>query len=1581
MVSDLYVKLKALNIKATVAEGKLNLQAPKGALTPVLVEEIKLHKAELIQLIDQYRQKREVFDHIENVPLQDSYPLSSSQYRLWILSQFGEGNVAYNVPGVYFFEGDLDKSALEQALQTMITRHESLRTVFKERADGEVRQMVQHPKDMNFRITEQDLSHESDPVESLEALLREEAFKPFDLMTGPLFRISLFQLEKQKWVFSYVIHHITIDAWSMDIFIKELMQLYNAYSLGANDPLVPLRIQYKDYVAWQQEQLSSDSFGKHRDYWLQQLAGTLPVLDLQGDKSRPALQTYNGASFTHRIDPVVTREVKALINEQGGTLFIGLLAMVHALLYRYAGQRDIIIGTPVAGRVHADLEDQIGYYGNTLAIRTKFSGADSYLQVLNKAKQVVLEAFEHQVYPFDLLVEELQLQRDMSRNPLFDVQVIVGQENRMGKQQSLGNIRVSEYKKELKTSRFDVVFNFAEDRDALLLQVQYNNDIYSKESIQRIVAHLQQLMRAVTDGPDVPIRALNILSSEDEHQLLVSFNEKQFAYNHEHTILDLFAMQVAKQPDAVAVFFENEKLTYRELEQKADQLAHYLLSHHQVQPEEPVGIMVDRSEKMVIGILGILKAGGAYVPIDPEYPTARKAYIVKDTAIKLLLTQTDYLYDINYYEGAVFAMDVQLETLEDCTGGPALRIHPDQLAYVIYTSGSTGQPKGVMIPHASLMHATSARLNVYEDVTAFLLLSSISFDSSVAGIFGTLCSGGILAVTRKADVADISSVAAFIAEHEISHLLTVPSYYKLLLAELERKANKLKQVIVAGEVCPISLVEHHFASTTLQHCDFFNEYGPTECAVWSTFYKYDRRKEPVATIGRPIANAQVYILDQDGNLAPVGVTGELFIGGGGLARGYLNQPALTSEKFVPHPFKKGALLYKTGDMGKWLPDGNIAFLGRKDDQVKINGYRIEPGEVEAALLKHPDVDEVIVMAKELGAANLELVAYLSGAATLDSGVLQAHLNKFLPLYAVPSHFVQLKQLPRTPNGKVNKEALPHPAGAAMKTGVSYVAASLEMERELVSVLEEVFRKQPIGIADDFFMIGGDSIKSIQIASRLKQRGYTLTIQDILLYPVIKDMAERITVSVRTIDQGLVEGRLGLTPIHAAFFSEKWNQKHHYNQSVLLCSKKSLSEKGLRVALDKLVLHHDGLRMVFHKDGDTWTPENLGKAQSYGWEVIDDVTETSFIAHCERIQSSMDLEQGPLFKAVLFRGAEQDRLLLVAHHLIIDGVSWRILFEDLSQLYMQYTMGVSLSLPSKTDSFKYWYEKLSEYALSAALQQEDAYWSVIENAGNSPLPLDHTAGSNLSGDATVVSFALDEEMTARLLTQTYQAYRTDINDILITALGLALHEVFDLQQMMLQLEGHGRENIGAEVDVSRTVGWFTILYPVLIDLQQTDAVRQLIAVKEALHRVPNKGIGYGALKYLAGKPYAAAPPVSFNYLGDFGSGVDGGNGEQLFEFSGEYKGKEMPDDMPRTTVLDASGIVISGQMRLSITYSRAQYDAATIDHLLATWQQLLEELTLLLAGEEQGQLTPIDLTYKGLSVEELQQMIIFYSRVK
>jgi len=1060
--------------------------------------------------------RKELFINIPVATEQQSYMMSSAQRRLWILSMMEQSSIAYNMRAVYELEGGLDRDALLYSFQTLIQRHEILRTVFKAGESGEPRQYILPADSNKFDIVYNDLRGEALPEEAIRAGIADETVKPFDLATGPLLRAVLYQTEDAKWIFVYTMHHIISDGWSIGIVIKEILQFYNAYKKGEKNPFKLLRIQYKDYACWQQEQMRTDAQRMHREYWLKQLGGELPVLELPGDRLRPAIKNYRGGMIKGKIGKGVSEELRAVSQGHGCTLFMGLLAAVNALLHRYTGQEDIITGSPIAGREHADLEGQIGFYLNMLPLRIQVKSADTFEELLSRVKDITLGAYEHQAYPFDELVDEVDIRRDVSRSALFDVMVVLqnsGTEN-VEEALSTDGLKVRRFGDEdHRFSKFDLTFSFMETGPEIQYELTYNDLIYDKATAIRLRDHLDQLLAKLAANPDRPLGSLDYLTCVEKLILLKDFNAPRPDYSSDRTIVELFEEQVQKTPNVQAVVYGDRCLTYRELDERANQLGHFLRKKG-VRAGTLVPMCMERSAEMILCILGILKAGGAYVPIDPEFPFERIRYIIKDTDAFIVLISSLNAHKLTLIDDpdvAFVEIDDHTDVINSETRLPlSIRQTFHDLAYMIYTSGSTGKPKGVMIEHKSIVDYTyglRATIDI-EGCHSFALLFSPATDIGKTVIYSALLSGGTLHVIPSADVNNARALLDYFKRHSIDFLKIVPSLWKAL--SLEEVLLPYRILMFGGEVLTGDILKS--IESTGVSCQVVNHYGPTETTIGKLLHVVSPRSKQNwnIPIGRPFCNTSIYILDKGMQLCPVGVIGDIWIGGDGLARGYWNDPVLTSERFIPDPFKENERIYRTGDLGRWQLDGNIEFIGRKDDQVKIRGYRIEAAEIEHALVMHENIHSAVVITKNNRDGEKELVAYLLADIVLVPHEIKQYLSRKLPAYMLPGCYVQLKKFPLMPNGKVDKRSLPLPEDSSMDGGITYVAPRNETEERLVMIWREILSKDQIGIKDDFFHIGGHSLKAIQLISRISQSfDVSLTLLSIFNNPTIEGVATEI----------------------------------------------------------------------------------------------------------------------------------------------------------------------------------------------------------------------------------------------------------------------------------------------------------------------------------------------------------------------------------------------------------------------------------------------------------------------------------------
>jgi amino acid adenylation domain-containing protein/non-ribosomal peptide synthase protein (TIGR01720 family) len=1562
-MKDFLSKLIEKDIHIDLVEGGLSIKFPKKGIDQTMLQYIKDRKQEIIDYLNNL--KAGGFVEIPVISLQDSYPISDAQRRLWVLSQFEGGSVAYNIPGRIYLNQDIEIGSFKRAIDATIERNEILRTVFKEDESGEIRQWVLEREELGFSIDYQDLRKEANKKAKAEAYIAADAYRAFDLAKGPLLRAALLQVEEVEYVFYFNMHHIISDGWSMEVLSKDVFKYYKAYQSGKALQLKELRIQYKDYSAWQLAQLNGESFKAHKEYWLDKLSGELPLLDLPSTKQRPKVMTYNGHGLATYLGKATTAKLKGYVQENGGSLFMGLLASWNVLMYRYTSQRDIIIGTPVAGRDHADLEDQIGFYVNTLVLRNEVDPEESFDSFYQTLKENTIESYNHQMYPFDRLVEELELQRDTSRSAVFDVMLTLQNNG-----ERIQGVELSEEElnhtidQGYSRSKFDLEVTAQEVGDYLSLNVVFNPDVYEKAMVEGLIGHYKQLLTALLENPRTKISKVDYLSEGEKHKLLVTFNDTAVAYPKDKTIVDLFEEQAAKTPDNVAVVFEDRELTYRELHERSNQLAHYLRDNYDIQPDDLVGIIQSRSEWMIVSILGVLKSSGAYVPIDPDYPQERIDFIEQDTNCKVCLDETT----LREFK------ESQVSYSKEPIASNAKGHH---MAYVIYTSGSTGKPKGVTIEHNSLINLIVHQGELFEiqQEERILLFSKYTFDASLEQQFLALCNGATLVVISEDLLLDTHRFAQFVNQQQITHLHATPSFLEMLIPG---DYIGLKRVIAGGEECNEKL-----AKRWSELIVFYNEYGPTETTITATITAAALHKNGMITIGKPLPNLQIYILEKESQqLVPFGVAGEICIGGAGLARGYLNQPSLTAEKFIESPFKEGERLYRTGDLGRWLPDGSIEFIGRRDDQVKIRGYRIELGEIQHTLLKYEAVDQAVVLARANESGEKDLVAYITSNVEQNTSDLRGYLKEQLPAYMVPAYFVQLEAMPLTANGKIDKKSLPDPEGLGLSSGVEYVAPGTEQEKVLALVWSDVLKRAGISVKDSFYNLGGDSIKSIQVVARLKQHGYRLKVEHLLRTPILEELAKLMELATQFTDQREVSGEVALTPIQEWFFKAEEIKVHdHFNQSVLLHSKEQLDSKLLEKSIEDLTRHHDALRMVYQQREGAWqqfnqdTRSKIYTLDFYDLREVDDALR-QMARLGEKLQSSIKLSEGLLLKVLHFRLKDGDRLGLIIHHLVVDGVSWRILLEDLSSLYSGYKEGEKPGLPLKTDSFQRWALLQKEYAASKKLARERQYWQAICDQQIAGLPQDKTVKE---GQVAVIdsseSFGLDKTTTGLLQTRVHGVYNTEINDVLLASLGLALKEVLSVDKSVLQMEGHGREEIIDGVDISRTVGWFTTIYPFVLNVSNSsNQTESLVAVKEDLRSVPNKGIGYGILTRLSkeGLESTFTPEITFNYLGDFGANVSNDK-DSLFEYASERIGSDISKENGTDAILDISGMLVRGELGMSIRYSKSRYHAATIKKLAASYKKNLKVIIEELAKSKETYLTPSDLSFRGLSQEELSKL--------
>jgi amino acid adenylation domain-containing protein len=1014
-------------------------------------------------------------------------PLSYAQERLWLLDRLELLGSAYNIPLAVRLEGRLDIAALERCFAELIQRHESLRTRFAV-VDGNPLQVIEPARPFHLEVEE--LSEIAIAERPAVARRRagEIARERFDLERGPLIRTALLRLSAEDHVLVVVMHHIVSDGWSIGVLVRELGALYRAFVADQPSPLSDIPVQYGDYAIWQRMRLQGEGLDGQLSYWQQRLKDAPATLDLPTDRLRPAAQTFRGAIQPLALSQTLSRELAGLASAEGTTLFMVVLAAFQLLLSRWSGQRDIVVGTPTAGRTHRQIEGSVGFFLNTLALRTDLSGNPTFRELLAQVREVTLGAYAHQELPFERLVQELQPVRDPSRQLVF--QVLLTMQNAPWQRLDLPGLTVSRLRAEAQTAKFDLSLYIEEMPLGLRGIIEYAADLFEASTIGRLVIHFCTLLEAIVADPNRRIAELPLMSTAECDRLVRDWNDSQAEYPAEKCVHELFSDQVRRTPAAVALICDGRHLTFALLDRLANQLAHRLRLLG-VGPDTVVPLCVQRSFEMIVGILGILKAGGAYLPLDPDHPRERIAYMLTDARASIAVTQAslEQILPAHGTQLVWLASDAPV-LIEPPAAAPATNTKPDDLAYVIYTSGSTGKSKGVAGTHRGLVNRIFAegRIAAFMRHDICCQKTSITFVDSIFEIFGPLCNGLPLVIASAVALKNPDELTAVIEDARVTRLITVPTLASALLDRplADKRLTTIRTWTLSGETLSAELLCK--LSSALPHCRFINLYGSSEIAADATYHLAAGLSRDTVAIGRPIANTQLYVLDGRHLPVPIGVTGELYVGGAGLARGYLGRAGLTAERFVPNPFGHGERLYRTGDLARWRGDGELEFLGRIDHQVKIRGYRIELGEIEAALRRHAGVQDAVVVAREDDAGDKRLVGYVVGrgdTARPDAGMLRAHVKQSLPDYMVPSAFVVIDALPLTPSGKVDRKALPAPEGATVAR-TEYVAPRTPSEAVLAGIWAEVLKVDKVGVNDNFFELGGHSLLAMRVTARLRE---------------------------------------------------------------------------------------------------------------------------------------------------------------------------------------------------------------------------------------------------------------------------------------------------------------------------------------------------------------------------------------------------------------------------------------------------------------------------------------------------------------
>ncbi|UNP84527.1 non-ribosomal peptide synthetase [Bacillus mycoides] len=1504
---------------------------------------------------------------------EECYPLSHPQRRIWYTEVIHSGKGICNLRFLFKLHRKMDYSKLNRVVNRVISENDGLCIRLKENGHQEPEQYFIKHEEQEFEFFDFSSVEDSD---LLEKWIEQKTKETFTLFNSDLYYFALIKLNDNECAVFGNVHHIIMDGLSIQIFTSQIAKYY--YEMHNETEEGEIRNSYVQFLANEQTYLNSIRFQKDQKFWLEEFK-TIP--SVTGLKPYNTYQVSTKASReTFILSEHLKRKIELFSDDYKLSVYSLFVAAFSLSMCRWTSSLDIALGMAYGNRMTKTERELIGMMVSTVPLRMDIDPEEEVLSFIGRVSRKQSKSLRHQKYPFDLLLKQINKENN-SNVRLFGTTIDYRDRDESGDSLWIPNGE--------EMQDFAVHIENLTDIDSLQVHIDYRKELFSKEEINRFFKTMLAVIENTFKNPKQKVSEIEIISEEDKRKSLVEFNNPKLDFPPQVTIHELFEQQAMIYPNAIAVMYEKERITYRELNERANQLAHYLQKKG-IGPDSLVGLCVERSLGMIVGILGILKAGGAYVPLDPTYPEQRLQYILEDASIQLVVTQ-ESLKGLKWLPENIksICLDRDRDEIEqESKTLPISNVNPQHLAYVIYTSGSTGNPKGVMVEHHNVIRLFKSTECWYQfnEKDTWTLFHSYAFDFSVWEIWGALLYGGKLVVVPYWISRSPKDFYQLLVEEEVTVLNQTPSAFRQLIQvceqEDENKNLQLRYVIFGGEALePISLLPW-FQRYGEKEPQLINMYGITETTVHVTYYPItldDVQHASRSNIGKRIPDLEVYILDAYQQPVPIGVDGELYIGGAGLARGYLNRPELTAERFISHPFSSDskARLYRTGDLARYLPDGNLDYRGRIDHQVKIRGFRIEIGEIESTLNAYASIKEAVVIVREDQPGDKRLVAYVVGDGNV--GAWREYLKAKLPSYMVPSGFVTMEAIPLTANGKVDREALPVPEEKQIKSEA--VAPRNSNEQILATIWKHVLGVKKVGIYDNFFEIGGDSILSIQIISQASQVGLKLTPKQMFECPTIAELAQ---VAIETqgvqAEQGIVTGEVPLTPIQYWFFEQEHSRPEHWNQSMLLRVKERLDVKLLEGAILNLLKHHDALRFRYEQlPNGTWRQRNertdehsvlhvvkRNKANEQAWNKV--IQEEMNIT-----QTSFNLVTGPLMRVVYFEDtlSGNDRIFWVIHHLVVDGVSWRILLEDLQVVYNQMKQGQGVRLPAKSTSFKEWSERLQAYSDSGISKEVQDYWNERVEKETMKIPMDYPMQETTEESIDQVTRTLGVEETHALLQEVPVTHKTRINEVLLAALGQAIVDFTNQQTVSIHLEGHGREEMVEGIDLSRTVGWFTSIYPVHLNFQGTKTpIEGLKAVKDQLRQIPNRGVDYGILRYLKKELlpfYQQKPSISFNYLGQFDQVF---SKESLFMQETGFTFLDHAPDSKPSHLIEVIGMVKDEKLHFVWIYSREQFSRLKIqaiaDGLLRHLLQLINKPTTESAFTVSDFADAEDLTEESLS---------------
>ncbi|WP_143305919.1 non-ribosomal peptide synthetase [Chitinophaga vietnamensis] len=1573
-IPEFVAHIESLHFSLSVEGDTLSLKANRK----------KLDKQE----IDAVRQNKEIIDYIRsNKDALMSYLHTAKNKKkaeevaaLYRLSGLQEGMLFYGLydegTGAYINQLScdllqLDEAAFLKSWQHLIAQHSILRSSFYYDSFSIPVQCVYQAADVP--LVKLDYRHldEAAQAAAIKELEAADARRAFDFKKAPVMRLTLIQLPEQRHRFIWTHHHILLDGWSVSALMEEFVAAYEQLAAG-RELLEEAEDRYEDYIRYIESRDKEADERFWRDYLREIEEGCLlPFVATTAERTK-GTGTYGLEQL--QLSAAVTASIEAYAQRHHITVNTLMQGVWACLLRHYTGRAGVTFGVTVSGRPEElpGVEHRIGMYINTLPVFTTWNPEQSATEWLQQIQAEQSQCREHQYTTLNDIQRWTGIQGDLFDTILVFENYPVSKVAAAGQSLQLENIHF----REQTNYPLDIMVETSEE---LLISFNYNADLLDAFYVKQIRGHFEQVLMQMVDGRAQQLKDIVLITAAERQQLVHDFNQTDKPFDLSISFHHYVAHFAAQTPDKTAIIANERSLTYKELNDRVNRMAAALGAQCSIREDDFLAVFMDRSENMAAAILATWKLGGAYIPVEKKLPDNRIINILEDAGVKAVIAERALVSPALAERILLYCPLIYVDDLLLYDGDGRIPDHifnPHSLSFSVFTSGSTGKPKGAMSEHIGMMNHALATIEYLgmDENSVLVQNASHSFDISVWQFFTAFVKGGTTLVFDDEVVNNAEEFLRRVMAHKVTVLQVVPTYLNLLLDILEKEPAQyplpVQRLVCGGEILKPETVKRWFA--LYPGTVVVNDYGPAEASDGTCWYVFDQLPENMQKIpiGTSIYNMRTYIVDDYMNLCPVGVVGEVCVAGVGVGRGYIGDPEKTAAVFTNDPFADTPQrLYKTGDLARYLPDGLLEFHGRKDYQVKVNGQRIELGEIEAKLAMLPGVKDAAVIAADDANGRKYLCAFIvfHEGQGYELSMLKELLSKELPPYMVPRLFQELGVLPVNANGKVDRKLLARMNTATVFSDNDYAAPESAVEQVLVNAWQQVLKKERVGVTDNFYESGGDSISAIQVASQVYRHGYKVEIKDIMKLPTIRKLAYALKPLKASAAQGPVTGTAPLTPIQADFFAMQKEVPHHYNQSVMLRSAKPLEETAVRKAWYELVNYHDALRTVFIDGQQHIRPAGIAAPlQTYDWRGLTD-TDSLLETTADALQASLDIEQGPLLQAALFHLPQGDHLFLTIHHLLIDTISWRILLEDFATLYEQ-----NASLPAKTDAFKIWAERLLRYANSSDFRQEIPYWHAVQQQAGSAIPADTDAPA-IIGNVTAYTIRLNEITTTQLTRHAHKAFNTEINDLLVAALGLATARTFGLPQLSLAMESHGRPDIFKDISVSRTVGWFTAEYPVVLPLQQVDNLPLHIKqTKEILHKVPNNGIGYGLAKYLTTNSplrHAARPQLVFNYLGATGDDLPDGDLVLLEDAPGAVESLRNRSDYP----LELIGFLRQQQLVLTLYYHHTQFKEQTIHRWMQALQQALEEVTALCTGATIQELTPSDYDYKDLSIAELDEL--------